>query len=206
MTLAAHPVIKFLANNETEVNLHIDHEALETIMNQEDNRPMADDLFAHILSPTRIVAKGDTMGIGAIQEVEGTLTSRIFSLLEETRGCKLQTEFRERGWDHPAYELIHDELKQALLAGSLNSKFDQIETTGAVVVYDKQRKLATIGLNMVAMRSNIREQAFLMADHKNARIIDRINGVPEANFTFEPKKKPEPHVEMSTTFYVTFEL
>ncbi|MNZ13944.1 hypothetical protein D3C78_308540 [compost metagenome] len=194
-------------NTVTNANFDIDHSALENIMRQEETQPK-DDLFGHILSPARTIAKADYFSHGRNEPVPGTLTSRIFSLLEETHGCIIQTDFRDKVVDHPALELVRDELVAASVQGDLNHKFDLIEATGAIVVYDRSKFLVTIGLNRVTMRSKIRENLH-MVDLRNARIIDRLNGVPDASFDFEPKKnkRAEPsQPEMSTTFYVSFKL
>lgn len=201
MSLATHPVSQFLANTENEVNFHIDDEALEKLMSQDDLRPK-DDLFAHILSPARVIKTGDSDRLTPVMERTGTLTSRIYTLLEEVHGCVLQSDFRKKAECHPAFDLIRRELRQAYMMSKLDEKFDQIDRTGAVCVFDKARALVTIGFNLTAMRGNIRESK-AMVDLRHARLIDRINNPDKPMFDIDhDRKKLEPVLETSTTFYL----
>ncbi|MNI63774.1 hypothetical protein D3C73_1191760 [compost metagenome] len=189
----------------TAADVTIDHAMLETLMCN-DAAKDPNDLFAHILSPTRVIDREGALTLGEVVLPQGSITSRLFTLLEETHGIKLQSEFRARAEAHPAYTPIYDELLAANRDGSLDSLFDVIESTGAVVVFDKSRSIATIGLNQVAMRSGMRERT-AMTDFRNSRLIDRANGVNHPIYDFEPKRRvvaSEP--EMSTTFYVSFQL
>ncbi|MND12996.1 hypothetical protein D3C76_933380 [compost metagenome] len=198
--LINHPFAKFLFDREQVAKplrpqVHINHEELEQLMIKEDNR------FTGTISQVRIVERGDT-GI-EIKPAEGNLTSRIFSLVEATRGCKLQSEFQDKVIDHPAFALIRDELREAANNGNLNQKFDLIEATGATLTFEKFRGLVSIGLNEPKMRAAIRERT-KMVDLANRTLINRANGVTSYDIFKEPRDTPVEKVEMSTSFFVSF--
>lgn len=198
--LNAHPIFRTLMDKEVDVYpVHLDDNALEQIMIQEENR------FTGTVGTVRVVARND-VGISQYKPAEGTLQGRIFSLVEATHWCKMQAEFQDTVLEHPAFVLIRDELRAAQADGTLNQKFDIIESTGAIVTFDKERGLVTIGLNEPQMRAAIRERT-RMQDLNNKRLIGHLND-PTTNESWkifqEPSKDAVDNIDMSTSYYVSF--
>lgn len=195
--LTRHPIFKNLMDHEADAHpVHIDNAALEELMSKEDNH------FTGTVGNVRIVER-NPVGIGQIKPAEGNLTSRIFSLVEATRWCKLQAEFQDLVTDHPAFALIRDELRLANEQGTLNQKFDVIEATGATVTFDKFKGLVSIGLNEPQMRGAIKEYTKLV-DLGNKRLINHLNGVTNLDIFKEPRDTPVEKVEMTTSYFVSF--
>lgn len=195
--LNAHPIFRMLMDKEVDVYpVQLDDRTLEQIMIQEENQ------FTGTLSQVRVVERND-VGISQYKPAEGNLTSRIFSLLEATRGCILQSEFNDQVIEHPAFALVRDELRAAYDDGSLNQKFDIIEATGAVVTFEKARGLVSIGLNEAKMRGSIQEYT-KMVDLNNKTLINRANGVTSYDIFKEPRDTPQAIAEMTTSFFVSF--
>lgn len=195
--LTRHPIFKNLMDHVADINpVHIDNNALEQLMSQEDNQ------FTGTVSAARVVERND-MGISEYKPAEGNLTSRIYSLVEATRDCILQTDFHDKAVEHPAFALIRDELRSAADQGELNRKFDIIEATGATLTFEKWRGLVTIGLNESRMRGAICEYT-KMVDLQNKRLINNLNGVTSYDIFKEPKDTVQPIPEMSTTYFVSF--
>lgn len=203
--LANHPIAQFLMDREPSrpvvsfrTPVQIDETALERLMIQEETTPK----FTGTVGTVRIVERNSD-GISQSKPAEGNLTSRIFSLLEATRGCILQAEFQDKVIDHPAFALIRDELREAHTNGTLDQKFDLIEATGATLTFEKWRGLVSIGLNERKMRGAITELT-RMVDLRNKRLINHLNGVTSLDIFKEPRDTPVEKVEMSTTYFVSF--
>lgn len=189
-----------LTQQQSDVTqVHLDDTALEQLMAKEDSN------FTGTVGTVRVVSRNDA-GVSDHKPAEGSLFGRIFSLLEATHWCKVQAEFQDTVLEHPAFILIRDELRGALQDGTLNQKFDIIESTGAIVTFEKDRGLVTIGLNEPQMRAAIRERT-RMVDLGNKRLIGHLND-PMTNESWkifkEPSKHPVDNIEMSTSYYVSF--
>lgn len=204
--LANHPIAQFLMDREPartaavsfRTPVQIDDTALERLMIQEETAPH----FTGTVGTVRVVERNSD-GISQYKPAEGNLTSRVFSLLEATRGCILQADFQDKVVGHPAFALIRDELRAAAADGTLNQKFDTIEATGATLTFEKFRGLVSIGLNEQQMRGAITEHT-RMVDLRNKRLINHLNGVTSLDIFKEPRDTPVEKVEMSTTYFVSF--
>lgn len=183
----------------TTAAVQLDDKALEQIMIQEETKQ-----FQGTLGTVRVINRPN-IGIADTKEPTGDLYSRVFSLLQSTWGCVLQTDFRSNVQENPAFTLIQQELREAFRDGELDQKFDLIESTGAVVTYDKSTNVVTIGINEVQMRSQVRERT-QMVDLRNKRLIDHANGVAPDSVFREPKSKPIDLPQIGTSFYVSFAL
>ncbi|MNH68881.1 hypothetical protein D3C73_209690 [compost metagenome] len=189
-----------LTQQQSDVTqVHLDDTALEQLMAKEDNN------FTGTVGTVRVVSR-NVADISQHKQAEGTLFGRMFSLLEATHWCKVQSEFQDTVLEHPAFILIRDELRTAHEEGTLNQKFDIIESTGAIVTFEKDRGLVTIGLNEPQMRAAIRERT-RMVDLGNKRLIGHLND-PMTNESWkifkEPSKDNIDNIEMSTSYYVSF--
>lgn len=198
--ITRHPIFKNLMDHESDAHpVHIDDNALEKLMSQEDSQ------FTGTVSSVRIVEHGEE-GIGQYKPAEGSLASRIFLLVEATHWCKMQSDFQDTVVAHPAFSLIRDELRDAYLNGTLNQKFDIIEATGAIVTFEKWRGLVSISLNESQMRAAIREHTRLI-DTNNSRLIKQLND-PMTNVTWKAFKETSKHdvdvIEMSTSYSFSF--
>jgi len=185
--------------NLTTAAVQLDDKALEQIMIQEETKQ-----FQGTLGTVRVVDR-PSIGICETKEPTGDLYSRVFSLLQSTWGCQLQTDFRANVYENPAFAPIQHELRQAYRDGTLDAKFDLIESTGAVVTYDKSKNIVTLGINEVEMRSAVRERT-QMVDLRHKKLIDHANGVQPDSVFREPKSKPIELPQIGTSFYVSFNL
>jgi hypothetical protein len=188
-----------LTQQSDVTHVHLDDTALEQLMAKEDSN------FTGTVGTVRVVSR-NAADISQHKQAEGTLFGRMFSLLEATHWCKVQADFQDTVLEHPAFILIRDELRTAKEEGNLNQKFDIIESTGAIVTFEKDRGLVTIGLNEPQMRAAIRERT-RMVDLGNKRLIGHLND-PMTNESWkifkEPSKDAIDNIEMSTSYYVSF--
>jgi len=135
-------------------------------------------------------------------EPQGTLSSRIHCIADESEGCITQSEWRERAKAHPAFAIINDELQLAFDTGALTAKFDELEKIGCEVFFDKSKSVMTLGLNLAKLRKGFNEISQLV-DLRNKRVLNLVNGhnpLIDRNVAHVV-----PQLE-ALTFFVTFEL
>lgn len=197
-SIESHPVSKLLADSVHDLfPVNLDDKELEKVMDSEQGN-------SSILG-VRVIAKGDVQ-VNLCKEQTGTITARIRSLLHDTVGCIIQEDFRERVIMNPAYPLIVAEIGKAYEEGRLDGLFDQIEASGAVIALDKITGKVTLGVNSDKMNFRIKEHTHLHTT-RNQRSLDFVNGISPLDLNASTKrKKVEPPVEQSTTYYVTFQL
>lgn len=202
-TITTHPVYPTLFNHIDDVyGVDLDDSILERIMSNENPD------FEGTVSSVRVVEKA--VSTVATVKVEGNLTSRIYCLLDASMACQWHEDFQEMAMAHPAFDLIRKELTQALIDGDLNSKFDQMDATGAIVTFNKQTSQVTIGVGSSIMRSAIREYTPLV-DLTNKSLVGQANIRHEHDV---PVKQPAVFTavraavgdvpDVGTTYFVTF--
>lgn len=202
-TIATHPVYSTLFNHSDDVyGVELDDSILERIMSNETPD------FKGTVSAARVVEKA--VSTVTTVKVEGNLTSRIYSLLDASIACQWHEDFQEIAMAHPAFELIRKELTQALVDGDLNSKFDQMDATGAIVTFNKQTSQVTIGVGGSIMRSAIREYTPLV-DLTNKTLVGQANSDPDGIVQVNQpgvftavKAMVGDLPDIGTTYFVTF--
>lgn len=202
-TITTHPVYPTLFNHIDDVyGVDLDDSILERIMSNETPD------FKGTVSAVRVVEKA--VSTVATVKVEGNLTSRIYCLLDASMACRWHEDFQEMAMAHPAFELIRKELTQALVDGDLNSKFDQMDATGAIVTFNKQTNQVTIGVGGSIMRSAIREYTPLV-DLTNKSLVGQANynhevgTVVKQPAVFAAVRAAVGDVpDVGTTYFVTF--
>lgn len=202
-TITTHPVYPTLFNHRDDVHdVELDDSILERIMSNETPD------FKGTVSAVRVVEKA--VSTVATVKVEGNLTSRIYSLLDASMACQWHEDFQDIAMAHPAFKLIRNELVQALIDGDLNSKFDQMDATGAIVTFNKQTNQVTIGVGSSIMRGAIREYTPLV-DLTNKSLVGQANASHE---DIAPVTNPRVFTatkmavgdmpDVGTTYFVTF--
>lgn len=195
-----HPIFKQLADDVSDfTDVNIDDAELEKVMMHEDNT----------LSASRIVQREVAFNHMETKLPRGTLTSRLRTLANESIGCTMQQDFRMKMHDHPAFELVADELRQVNAVGDIAKAFDLIESIGVTVAFDKSEQILTLGFNLDKMNMGIREHS-KMFDSNNKRIIDRINGDYFGRTLINQVKDMPTEVMpvggMSVSFYISFQI
>jgi hypothetical protein len=193
--LNQHPIFATLANSAAElIAVNIDDQELERIMNKE-----AGILGVRVMTTIPFDL--------AVKPVAGTITARIRTLLGDVEKAMLQDDFRSRVADHPAYDHIVRETREAYDEGKLSQLFDKLEGIGVIVGFDKKTSKVSFGLNAMKMNTGIREHT-KMYSSKDKRSLDFVNSDHGSLLgAIHPNEELVGVVgTMTTTYYLTFDV